>query len=125
MLFFFFFFSSHNAVVLKIGSLSKPLRRPLLYTAAASKKAPKMTHCACLQMTFRRSPLRQILRREGLSFWRSRYYERLKVDSSPIFAITGFKAVVDCFSLYQESVRGFWFSSEYVFLAFLSLSFRS
>ena len=28
------------------------------------------------------------------------------------------KAIIDCFSLYQESIRGFWFSSEYVFLAF-------
>ena len=28
------------------------------------------------------------------------------------------KAIIDCFSLYQESIRGFWFSSEFVFLAF-------
>ena len=28
------------------------------------------------------------------------------------------KAIIDCFSLYQESIRGFWFSREYVLPTF-------
>ena len=54
----------------------------------------------------------------NFAFW-AKSLRGQKVDSSLYFLRSlALKAIIDCFSLYQESIRGFWFSSEYVFLAF-------
>ena len=53
--------------------------------------------------------------------WRGRCYVIMKVDFSPIFFLLQslvLKPIIDCFSLYQESIWRFWFSRNYVFPAF-------
>ena len=95
-------------------------------TAAGSKTAQQWRSAHAWKLPFALAPNPTTWK---AVFWRSRYYVGIKVDSSPIFLIiTGFKSY-HCFffSLYQESIRGFWFSSKYVLnsLRFLSLRFRS
>ena len=76
-----------------------------------AKSNLKMTHCACLEMTFRRSAksykVKTCLVAQSL----------LGVFLLFFLTTTGFNTYHRFFTLYQESIGSFRFSSNYVFIA--------
>ena len=89
-----------------------------LYYGGRKLKSPKMTQCACMEMTFRRSAKSYNVKTCLMTLSLLRDYKLSRLFSYFFLHSLVLRPIINCFSLYQESIRRFWFSRNYVFPAF-------